>query len=146
MALINPHINFNGNAEEAFSFYRSVFGGEFAKIVRFKDLDLSNSEHQLSENDANKIMLIALPIGKSNLLMGNDVPDVLGRVNENENRSKISISTESKEEADKLFHGLSAGGSVEAPIGESPWGSYFGMFRDKFGIEWMVEYDPKHNG
>ena len=146
MAQINPHINFNGNAEDAFTFYKSVFGGEFAMIVRFKDLDLSSPEHPISENDANKIMHIALPIGRSNVLMGNDVPEMMGQVNENENRSKISISAESKEEADKLFNGLSAGGKVEAPIGDSPWGSYFGMFRDKYGIEWMVDFDPKYNG
>jgi PhnB protein len=143
MALINPHINFNGNAEEAFTFYKSVFGGEFAKIIRLKDL--SSPEHPVAENDANKIMHIALPIGK-NILMGNDVPEFMGRVNENENRSKISISAESREEADKLFSGLSAGGNVEMPIGDSPWGSYFAMFRDKFGIEWMVDFDPKYNG
>ena len=146
MALINPHINFNGNAEEAFTFYKSVFGGDFAMIVRFKDLDLSNSEHPISEDEANKIMHIALPVGKSNMLMGNDVPEIMGRVNENENRSKISISAETKEEADKLFNGLSAGGNVEFPIGDSPWGSYFGMFRDKYGIEWMVDFDSRHNG
>ena len=146
MAQINPHINFNGNAEEAFTFYKSVFGGKFAMIVRFKDLDLSNSEHPLSENDANKIMHIALPISKGNVLMGNDVPEIMGQVNENENRSKISISAESKEEADKLFNGLSAGGTVEAPIGDSPWGSYFGMFRDKYGIEWIVDFSPNNNG
>jgi PhnB protein len=143
MALINPHINFNGNAEEAFNFYKSVFGGEFAMIMRLKDL--SGPEFPVAENDANKIMHIALPIGK-NILMGNDVPESMGRVNENENRSKISISAESKEEADKLFTGLSAGGQVEMPIGESPWGSYFGMFRDKYGIEWMVDFDQKHKG
>ena len=143
MALINPHINFNGNAEEAFNFYRSVFGGEFAKIIRFKEI--SSAEYPVAEDDANKIMHIALPIGK-NILMANDVPAFLGQVNENENRSKISISTESREEADKLFNGLSAGGSVEYPMGDSPWGSYFGMFRDKFGIEWMVDFDPKYNG
>ena len=143
MALINPHINFNGYAEEAFMFYKSVFGGEFAKIVRLKDL---SGVGNVSENDANKIMLIALPIGKSNALMGNDVPEIMGHVNENENRSKISVSAESKEEADRLFNGLSAGGKVEAPIGDSPWGTYFGMFRDKYGIEWMVDFDPKYNG
>jgi PhnB protein len=77
--------------------------------------------------------------------MGNDVPEILGKTNENENRSKIAISAESKEEADQLFHGLSSGGTVEMPIGDSPWGSYFGMFRDKYGIEWMVDYDPKYN-
>jgi len=143
MALINPHINFNGNAEEAFNFYKSVFGGEFANIMRFKDL--SNPGYQIPESEANKIMHIALPIGK-NVLMGNDVPEFLGKMNENENRSKIAIGAESKEEADKLFNGLSEGGQVEMPIGDSPWGSYFGMFRDKYGIEWMVDFDSRHKG
>src|ERR671913_198265 len=140
MALINPHINFNGNAEEAFLFYKSVFGGEFAKIMRFKDL--ASPEFQVSEKEANKIMHIALPIGK-NILMANDVPEIMGKTNEMENRSKIVISAESKEEADKLFNGLSTGGEVEGPIGDSPWGSYFGCFRDKYGIEWIVEFDTK---
>lgn len=140
MALINPHINFNGNAEEAFNFYKSVFGGEFAQIVRFKDL--ASADFPIAENEANKIMHIALPIGK-NFLMGNDVPDILGKTNENENRSKISISADSREEADKLFYGLSAGGQIEGPIGDSPWGSYFGCFRDKYGIEWMVDFNPR---
>ncbi len=142
MALINPHINFNGNAEEAFNFYKSVFGGEFAKIIRFKDI--SSPENPISENEANKIMHIALPIGK-NILMANDVPEFMGRVNENENRSKIAVSAESREEADSIFNGLSAGGSIEMPIEDSPWGSYFGMFRDKYGIEWMIDFDPKYN-
>ena len=141
MALINPHINFNGNAEEAFTFYKSVFGGEFAKIMRFKDL--ASPEFPVAEKEENKIMHIALPIGNS-ILMANDVPEFLGRVNENENRSKIFVSAESKEEADKLFNGLSAGGTVEMPIDDSPWGSYFAMFRDKYGIEWMVEFDSKN--
>jgi len=107
MAQINPHINFNGNAEEAFTFYKSIFGGEFSKIIRFKDI--SSPEFPVSENEANKIMHIALPIGK-NFLMANDVPKSMGQTNENENRSKISISTESKEEAVILFNGLSEGG------------------------------------
>ena len=143
MATINPHINFNGNAEEAFTFYKSVFGGEFAKIMRFKDL--ASTGFHVAENEANKIMHIALPIGKSSL-MANDVPEIMGRTNENENRSKISISAESREEADKLFNGLSAGGQIEGPIGDSPWGSYFGCFRDKYGIEWMVDFDPNYKG
>ncbi|POY38800.1 VOC family protein [Flavobacterium alvei] len=143
MALINPHINFNGNAEEAFTFYKSVFGGEFAMIMRFKDLE--NPEFPVAESEAHKIMHIALPIGQ-NILMGNDVPEIMGRVNENENRSKIAISAESREEADRLFNGLSAGGTIEMPIEDSPWGSYFGMFRDQYGIEWMVDFDPKYKG
>jgi len=140
MALINPHINFNGNAEEAFTFYKSVFGGEFTKIMRFKDL--ASPEFPIAENDANKIMHIELPIGK-NFLMANDVPEFMGKTNENENRSKIFIHAENREEADKIFNGLSAGGTIEGPIGDSPWGTYFGMFRDKYGIEWMVNFDPK---
>jgi PhnB protein len=138
MATINPHINFNGNAEEAFSFYKSVFGGEFSKIVRFKDL--ASTEFPVSEHEANKIMHIALPIGNS-ILMANDVPEIMGKTNENENRSKISITAESREEADKLFHGLSVGGQIEIPVSDSAGASYFSMFRDRYGIEWMVEFD-----
>ena len=137
MATVNPYINFNGNAEEAFTFYKSVFGGEFREIVRFKDI--SSAEFPIPESEANKIMRIVLPIG-TNVLIANDVPESMGRVNENENRSKIAIIAESKEEADKLFTGLSQGGSVEMPMGESPWGTSFAMFRDKFGIEWTVEF------
>lgn len=138
MALINPHINFNGNAEEAFLFYQSVFGGEFVQIMRFKDL--ASEEFPVPESETNKIMHIALPIG-TNILMGNDVPESMGRVNEN--RSKIAITAGSREEADKLFNGLSAGGTVEYPMSDSPWGSYFGMFRDKYGIEWMIDFAAK---
>ena len=141
MRTINPWINFNGNAEEAFTFYKSVFGGEFTKIVRFKDL--SSAEFPVPEKEAQKIMYIALPIGKHNVIKANDVPEFMGRVNEEENRSKISVSAESREEADKIFNGLSAGGNVEGPIGDSPWGSYAGMFRDKYGIEWIVEFAPQ---
>ena len=140
MAKINPYINFNGNAEEAFNFYKSVFGGEFTAIKRFKEL--SSPEFEMPEHEANKIMYIALPIG-NNVLMGNDVPEFMGTVNEQEHRSKISISASSKDEADALFHGLSAGGNIEMPMEESPWGTYFGMFRDKYGIEWMVDYDAQ---
>lgn len=140
MALINPQINFNGNAQEAFDFYKSVFGGEFSKIIYFKDV--ANSEFIVADNDANKLMQIALPIGK-NVLIGNDVPDFMGKVNENENRSKIAVSAESREEACNLFKGLSAGGSIEVPIADDPDGSCFAMFRDKFGIEWIINYDSK---
>lgn len=140
MATINPWINFNGNAEEAFTFYKSVFGGEFVRVVRFKDI--ASDEFLVPEKEESKIMYIALPIGNNTVLIANDVPEVLGRVNENENRSKILVGTESKEEADKLFSGLSAGGEVEGSLGDSPWGSYAGMFRDKYGIEWIIEFSP----
>ena len=137
MATINPYINFNGNAEEAFNFYKSVFGGEFTAVSRFKDM--ASPEFQPTPHEAEKLMHIALPIGTA-VLMGNDVPEIMGRTNENENRSKISVQAESREEADKIFNGLSAGGTVEFPMGDSPWGSYFGMFRDKYGIEWMIDF------
>jgi PhnB protein len=140
MAIINPYINFNGNAQEAFDFYKSVFGGEFESIVRFKDLE--GPDFPVSQKDSDKIMRIVLPIG-GNTLIANDVPESLGPVSENENRSKIAVSTESRAEADKIFTGLSAGGTVEMPMSESPWGTYFAMFRDKFGIEWTVEFDQK---
>ena len=139
MATINPYINFNGNAEEAFNFYRSVFGGEFEKILRFKDLE--SPEYVVPASDANKIMRITLPIG-GNILIANDVPENMGPVSEDENRSKISVNTESRAEADNIFAGLSVGGAIEVPIADSPWDTYFGMFRDKFGLEWTVEFDP----
>ncbi|KGO87213.1 glyoxalase [Flavobacterium rivuli WB 3.3-2 = DSM 21788] len=139
MPQLNPYLHFNGNAEEAFTFYKSVFGGEFAVVSRFKDL--SNPEYPVPEKEENKIMHISLPVGNNSVLMASDVPEFMGQVNENENRTKISITAESKEEADALFNGLSAGGKVEMPIGDSPWGSYFGMFRDKYGFEWMIDFD-----
>lgn len=141
MTTINPYINFNGNAEEAFTFYKSVFGGEFGTIVRFKDI-VPVGEH-LSEKDADKIMRITLPVGP-NVLIANDVPEAMGPVSENENRSKIAVQADSKEEAERIFNGLSVGGAVEMPMDQSPWGTYFAMFRDKYGIEWTVEFDPKN--
>lgn len=137
MPTINPYINFNGNAEEAFTFYKSVFGGEFGKVVRFKDLPGFPES-----DDSEKIMQITLPIGPT-VLMANDVPAAMGKVNENENRSKITVYADSREEAERIFNGLSAGGTVEMPMDESPWGTFAAMFRDKYGIEWMIEFDPK---
>ncbi len=137
---INPWINFNGNAAEAFDFYKSVFGGEFTKIIRFKDL--ASAEFPVPEAEAEKIMQIVLPIGGANMLIGNDVPEFMGKVNENENRSKISVNPDSREEAEAIFNGLSVGGQVEGPMGDSPWGTYCGMFRDRYGIEWIIEFDP----
>ncbi|HVY69938.1 MAG TPA: VOC family protein [Verrucomicrobiae bacterium] len=137
MATIHPWINFNGNAEEAFTFYKSIFGGEFTKIIRFKDL--ASSSFPVSDAEAGKLMRVALPIGKNAMLFANDVPSFMGKTNENENRSKILVNAETKAEADAIFNGLSKGGQVEAPMSEGAWGAYFGMLRDKYGIEWMVE-------
>jgi PhnB protein len=125
MIKINPWINFNGNAEAAFDFYKSAFGGDVKKIL----------------NDKDQLMFITLPIGRDNMLIANNVPEGMGQVNENENRSKIAISTDSKEEAEKIFNSLSSGGSVEVPMSDG-MGTYMGMFRDKYGIEWIVEFSP----
>jgi PhnB protein len=120
-------------------FTNQYLGGKFSKIIHLKDFE--SPDFHVQKKDVNLILHITLPIGK-NKLIGNDVPESMGRVNEQENRSKISINVESREEADKLFSGLSAGGSVEMPIGDSHWGTYFAMFRDKYGIEWIIEFDP----
>lgn len=138
MTTINPWINFNSNAEEAFTFYQSVFGGPFTNIIRFKDL--ASDEFPVPEHEEQKIMHIALSIGNGSQLIGNDVPEFMGKVSESENRSKIFVTAESKEAADVLFNGLSAGGNIEGPMGDSPWGTYAGMFRDKYGIEWIIEF------
>lgn len=141
MTTISPWVNFNGNAEEAFTFYKSVFGGEFGQIMRFKDI--ATPEFPVAEKDANKIMRITLPIGSAGMLIGNDVPEFMGKVNEAENRSKVYIGAGSREEAQKIFNGLSVGAQVEVPpTDESAGEAYFAMFRDKYGIEWVVEFSP----
>lgn len=140
MTTINPYINFNGNAEEAFNFYKSVFGGELTGIIRMKDM--ASAEFSVPEAEAEKLLRIMLPIGPT-MLIGNDVPSFMGRVSEEENRSKIAVKVETLEEADKIFNGLSAGGTVEMPLGPGPWGTSFSMFRDKYGIEWTVEAGSK---
>ncbi|HOA38566.1 MAG TPA: VOC family protein [Flavihumibacter sp.] len=142
MPQINPYIHFNGNAEEAFTFYKSVFGGEFSSINRFKDIPPSIGQ-SFPASEAQKIMHISLPIGKNSVLMGSDTPEFMGKHNLKETRSKISLNADSKEEADKFFNGLSQGGEVEMPMSDSFWGSYFGMFRDKYGIEWMISFENR---
>lgn len=142
MTTVQPWINFNGNAYEAFTFYKSIFGGEFTKVLRLKDL--AGPEFPVAEADADTIMQIILPIGGSTVLVGNDVPSFMGKVSENENRSKIYLKVDSKDDAEKVFSRLSSDAQVEAPLGDSPWGTYFAMLRDKYGIEWMVEYSPNN--
>lgn len=140
MTTINPWINFNGNAEEAFNFYKSVLGGEFTKIVRFKDL--ASPDFQVPEAEANKLMQIVLKFDDGQMLVGNDVPEFMGKVSENENRSKILLGVDSKEDGERIFSTLSESGSVEGPFDQSPWGTFAGMFRDKYGIEWIIEFNP----
>jgi PhnB protein len=138
MAQLNPYIHFNGNAEEAFTFYKSVFGGEFTSLMRYKEI--SSEEYPIPEVDANRIMHIVLPIGKNSSLKASDTGSILGPVSENDNRNAIYITAESREEADRLFNGLSTDGKVEMPMADGPFGAYFGMFTDKYGIEWLMEY------
>jgi PhnB protein len=138
MATINPYLNFDGKAEEAFNFYKAVFGGEFVMLQRFKDTPYGE---KISAADGEKIMHVALPIG-NNILMASDSLESMGKIFQGNNFS-ISITAESKEEADKLFNGLSKNGTIQMPLEESFWGSYFGMLTDNFGIKWMVDYELK---
>ncbi|HEX8251124.1 MAG TPA: VOC family protein [Pyrinomonadaceae bacterium] len=142
MATINPYIHFDGNTEEAFNFYKSVFGGEFAALMRYKDVSQAEGcdGMQVAENDLEKIMHITLPFGNGNVLMANDVLESMGQVSEVNNFS-LAASAESREDADKLFNELSDGGKVEMPLADAFWGAYFGMTHDKFGVRWMVSYD-----
>ncbi|MBW4359633.1 VOC family protein [Flavobacterium taihuense] len=145
MATINPYLLFNGNCEEAFLFYQSVFGGEFPYVGKFGDMPAdAEGAGSIPEEDKNRIMHMSLPIGKDSILMGSDSNEASGSVAFGSNVS-ISINTESKQEADKLFDGLSAGGNPFMPMNQTFWGAYFGMFVDKFGIHWMVNFDETPN-
>jgi len=137
MTKLNTYLNFAGNTEEAFNFYKSVFGGEFAAVIRFKDMPMAGVE--LAEADANKIMHIGLPIGQE-MLMGTDALESMGFKLVQGNNSYIMIGVDGKDEADRIFNALSAGGKVEMAMADQPWGDYYGSFWDKFGIGWMVDY------
>ena len=142
MKTVNPYLNFPGNAEEAFNFYKSVFGGEFAVVQRFKD---SPEADRVPEELKEKLMHIALPIGKGNVLMATDALESMGHKVTAGTNFHLSISADSEEEANKLFAGLSAGGGiVTVPLAKMFWGSYFGMCTDQFGIQWMVSHDPNY--
>lgn len=136
-ATVNPYLNFNGNTEEAFNFYKSVFGGEFLAIMRFSD---NPGCGEIPEAEKGKIMHIALPIGKGTVLMATDALESMGQKLTFGNNFYISLAPESKEEAERLFNGLSAGGKIEMPLQDMFWGDYFGTFADKFGVQWMINY------
>jgi PhnB protein len=143
MASISPYLNFNGNTEEAFNFYKSVFGGDFEVLQRFRD---TPEVDKLPEADRDKIMHIALPIGGGQVLMATDALESMGQTLKVGNNVSLSINAESEAEANRLFNGLSAGGQIEMPLQKTFWGAYFGMFADKFGIQWMVNYDYARDG
>ncbi|SFI67727.1 PhnB protein [Kaistella treverensis] len=140
MASINAYLTFDGNCEEAFIFYKSVFGGEFPMVGRFGDMPPAEGMPPLSDDVKSRIMHITLPISQETILMGSDT---MPGVHEHQvgNNISLSINTDSREEADRVFHGLSVGGNVTMPLSDTFWGAYFGMWRDKFGINWMVNYD-----
>jgi len=144
MPMLNPYLNFPGTTEEAFNFYKSVFGGDFAGgIFRFKDTPEAD---KLTPAEKEKIMHIALPIGKDNILMATDALESMGHKVTSGNNFHLSIGSESKEEADRIFNGLSTGGKITIPMADMFWGDYFGMLTDKFGIQWMISYThPKEN-
>lgn len=142
MTTVNPYFCFNGNCEEVFNFYKSVFGGEFRQISRFGDMPMPGQE--LSDEAKNRILHVALPISNETMLMGSDSNPMMGDVAFGKNIS-ISIQAGSKAEADRLFNGLSAGGKITMPMGDVPWGSYFGMFDDQYGINWLISHDYPKN-
>lgn len=138
MPTINPYLNFQGNTEEAFKYYQSVFGGEFiGGITRFSDTSEGN---ELPENERDKVMHIALPIGDGNMIMGTDALESMNQTVQQGNNFYISIQADSREQTDTFFNRLSDGGEVELDMHDAFWGDYFGMFKDKFGIKWMVNF------
>ena len=140
MATLNPYLNFNGNTEEAFNFYKSVFGGEFITLQRFRDTPEAD---KIPANEQDKIMHVALPIGPGNILMATDALESMGQKLVAGNNITLSINADSEAEADKLFNALAVGGQVSMPLEKAFWGAYFGMLTDQFGIQWMVNYDYK---
>ena len=140
MHTLHIYLNFDGQCEEAFSFYKSVFGGEYADINRMGDMPLMEGMPPMSEEQKQKIMHVAYPIKNINLF-GSDIPEGQGFELQVGNNMSISINAESKDEADRIFNGLSSGGKVTMPIADTFWNAYFGMFTDKFGINWMVNFD-----
>jgi PhnB protein len=139
MNSLNPYLNFNGNTEEVFNFYKGVFGGKFAMLMRFGE---TPGCEDMPETEKNGIMHVALPIGSS-VLMGTDVPKSMEQVTPGTNMS-ISINVSSREEADRVYNGLSAGGKATMPMNDMFWGDYYGMLTDKFAIQWMISYNEKY--
>lgn len=141
MKTLNPYLNFPGNTEEAFNFYKSVFGGEFLMVMRFKD---TPEGEKVPANIKEKIMHIALPIGNGNILMGTDAIEEMGHKITEGTNFHLTVHSESREEADKIFGSLSDGGKITQPMADQFWGDYFGMLTDKFGMQWMVSFETKN--
>jgi PhnB protein len=138
---LQTYLNFDGNAEEALGFYRSVFGGEFSSAVRFKDMPMEGVD--VPEADQDKMMHISLPIGEDSVLMASDVLEGFGQKVVVGNHSYVSVHPDSREEADRIFSGLSEGAEIEMPMGDQVWGDYFGSLKDRYGVGWMINYSPQ---
>jgi len=141
MTKINTYLTFNGNCEEAFNFYKSVFGGEYLSINRFSEMPAQEGMPPLADSDKNKIMHVSLPISQETVLMGSDATGQWAAHYKEGNNFNLSINTDSKKEANRIFAGLSADGKITMPMNDTFWGSYFGMFTDKFGINWMMSVE-----
>ena len=145
MTTINTYLTFNGNCEEAFNFYKSVFGGEFRHIGKFSDMPTDPNCKPMPEEELNRVMHVSFPIGNT-VLMGSDTGGEWASSFKQGTNFSVSINTDSQKEADRLFSELSNNGQVIMPMNKTFWDSYFGMFTDQFGIQWMVSFDetPKH--
>jgi PhnB protein len=142
MTTVNPYLTFKGNCEEAFNFYKSVFGGEFKYMGRYKDVPQSDRQIFAGVTDE-KIMHVSLPISAETVLMGCDTAEEPGESIVEENNFSLSVTTDSQEKADRLFNGLSVGGQIKMPMSQTFWGAYFGMLTDKFGINWTISFDAE---
>lgn len=137
--VLNPYLNFDGNAEEAFRFYQSIFGGE----MFLQRMDQAPGTENLPDNEKKRVMHVSIPIGNGQFLMASDCVPSMGQVLVVGNNNYISLTPDSRQEADRIFNGLSAGGKVEMPMADMFWGDYFGSFEDKFGVRWMINYQEK---
>ena len=141
MTTVNVYLNFDGNCEQAFNFYKSVFGGDFPYIGRYKDMPPPpGGGKSFPEEQGNRIMHVSLPISNETMLMGSDTGGEWAADYKQGNNFSISINADNRKEADRLFEGLSEGGRVTMPMNDTFWGDYFGMFTDKFGVNWMVSF------
>ena len=142
MKIVNVYLTFNGDCEAAFNFYKSVFGGEFTYVGKFKDMPPQEGA-QMSAADGEKIMHITLPISKETSLMGSDTGGEWSSSFVKGNNFSISVSVDSQQEADRIYQALAKGGNASMPMNKTFWGSYFGMLTDSFGINWMVSFDEQ---
>jgi PhnB protein len=140
MVTINPYLNFSGDTEKAMIFYKSIFGGEFNIVQKFKDMPGGN---KIGENEQQKIMHMSLPIGNSNHLLASDIMESMGQTLEMGTNFTLTAVTESEKEADKIFNALAHGGQITMAMNKAFWGAYVGMLKDKFGIQWMISYEVK---